>query len=197
MFLINLYLFTIAVCLAFSIQNRLARQRYLWLYFGIVLIIETTKIFGWGNFSSEIYTYSALAYILYFLCYYRIVKVNTILTGVLAITSIILYFYFVINSKDDYPTAVGILMSTIYIILSLIWFVNQLLHTDSVRITQKQTFWISFSLLIWSTFFLFRLIPMYWLDLHDKEFLKDINFGYQIITILSYFIFIRGLFCKF
>lgn len=197
MFLINLYLFTIAVCLAFSIQNRLARHRYLWLYFGIVLIIETTKIFGWGNFSSEIYTYSSLAYILYFLNYYRIVKVNTTLIGVLAITSIILYFYFVASSKNDYPTAVGILMSSIYIILSLIWFVNQLLHTDSVRITQKQTFWISFSLLIWSTFFLFRLIPMYWLDLHDKEFLKDINFGYQIITILSYFIFIRGLLCKF
>lgn len=197
MFLINLYLFTIAVCLVISIQNRLARQRHLWLYFSIVLVIESTKIFHWGNFSSEIYTYSSLVYILYFLYYYLIVKINKILIGTLAIVSIILYFYFVVHCNDDYPIAVGILMSSIYIILSLIWFANQLLNTDSIRITNKQTFWISFSLLIWSTFFLFRLIPMYWLNVNDNDFLKDINLGYQIITILSYFIFLRGLFCKF
>ena len=197
MFLINLYLFTIAACLVISIQNRLARQQYLWVYFGVVLIIETTKIFHWGNFSSEIYTYSSLIYILYFLYYYLIAKINKILIGALAIVSIVLYFYFVVHCNDDYPIAVGILMSSIYIILSLIWFANQLLHTDSIRITNKQTFWISFSLLIWSVFFLFRLIPMYWLNVNDNDFLKDINLGYQIITVLSYFIFLRGLFCKF
>lgn len=197
MFLINLYLFTIAVCLVISIQNRLARQHHLWLYFGFVLIIETTKIFRWGNFSSVIYTYSSLAYILYFLYYYLIVKINKILIGSLAIVSIPLYTYFVLHCNDDYPTQVGILMSLIYIILSLIWFANQLLHTDSIPITKKQTFWVSFSLLIWSVFFLFRLIPMYWLNVNDNDFLRDINLGYQIITILSYFIFLRGLFCKY
>lgn len=197
MFLINLYLFTIAVCLVISIYNRLTRQRFLWLYFSIVLIIESTKIFQWGHFSSVIYIYSSLAYILFFLYYYLILKINKILIGTLSLVSIILYFYFIIQSKDDYPIAIGILMSLIYIILSLIWFANQLLHTDSIRITNKQTFWISFSLLIWSAFFLFRLIPMYWLNVNDNDFLKDINLAYQIITILSYFIFLRGLFCKF
>lgn len=197
MFLINLYLSTIAVCLVTSIQNRLARQRYLWLYFSVVLIIEITKIFHWGNFTSVIYTYSSLVYILYFLYYYLIAKINKTLIGILAIVSITLYFYFIVHYNDDYPIAVGILMSLIYIILSLLWFTNQLLRTDAIRIHHKQAFWISFSLLIWSVFFLFRLIPMYWLNVNDVEFLRDINLGYQIITIISYFVFLRGLFCKF
>ncbi len=197
MFLAYLYLLTIATCLVFSIQNRLARQRHFWFYFSIVLIIETTKIFRWGNFSSKIYAYGSLVYILYFLYYYLIIKINKFLISSLVAASTILCFYFIINSNKDYPIAVGVLMSLVYIILSLTWFINQIIHTDSIKIANKQAFWNSFSLLTWSTFFLFRLIPMYWLNLNDNAFLEDLNFGYQIITIASYFIFLRGLFCKF
>lgn len=197
MYLVNIYLTILFFCLVVSINQRTARQRFLWLYFSVVLVIESTKIFQWGNFSSVIYTYSSLTYILFFLYYYILLKINKILISVLAIVSIILYFYFVVHCDDDYPIPVGILMSLIYIILSLLWFANQLLHTDAIRIHNKQSFWVSFSLLIWSVFFLFRLIPMYWLNINDTDFLKDINLGYQIITIISYFVFLRGLFCKF
>ncbi len=87
-------------------------------------------------------------------------------------------------------------MSLTYILFALQWLFNQLKHVDKNSLLKKQAFWFSTSLLIWSVIFLFRLIPMYWLDINDNNFLRQINLGYQITTILSYCLFLRGLFCK-
>jgi len=50
--------------------------------------------------------------------------------------------------------------------------------------------------LLWSTIFIIRVIPGQFFAKLDIDFLRLINQFYQIVTIFSYLIFLRGLFCK-
>ena len=197
MYLVPIYLLLLFLCLAFSIYKKKARQNFLWLYFVIVFIVEFIKIKVLKNSSSVIYTYISITYILYFIIYYWKQKLNKIILILIFIISFIIYIYIILNNNStDYPTPIGIIMSLSYILLALLWYIHQLQNVDTIRILKKQAFWVSSSLLIWSVFFIFRSIPMYWLNIHDYDFLIQINFGFQIITIFSYLLFLRGLFCK-
>jgi hypothetical protein len=56
----------------------------------------------------------------------------------------------------------------LFIVLQWFWYIIN--HTDEQKITDKQAFWVSCALLIWSTFALFRMYPMYDLSKIDKIF---------------------------
>lgn len=191
-----IYFTIILFCLGASFLNKVSRQNLLYLYFFLVVSIEI------GFFTRivpvAIYNSSPLLYISFFTFYFGNQKNGTKKTiysiGSIAFISC-LYFY-AFEGLEKYSTQAGTAMNLVYIIFSLQWLLSQLMHVDENSLLKKQAFWFSTSLLIWSVVFLFRLIPMYWLDINDNTFLRQINCGYQITTILSYCLFLRGLFCK-
>lgn len=194
--LTKIYFTIILFCLGTSFLNKVSRQNLLYIYFLSVVIIEIG--FFVEIVSREIYNSSPLFYTLFFTFYFGNQKNgnNKIMYTLGGIAFICCLYFYRLEGLEEYSTQAGTVMNLIYIVFALQWLFNQLKHVDENSLLKKQAFWFSTSLLIWSVIFLFRLIPMYWLDINDNNFLRQINLGYQITTILSYCLFLKGLFCK-
>jgi len=88
------------------------------------------------------------------------------------------------------------LLPLFYIIGSMGWFVYILNQKIEGEIFDKMSFWISCGLLIWSVFFLFRALPMYYFNISDPQFLLEIAAVFTVINIITYSLFLRSLFCE-
>ena len=190
------YFIIILFCLGASFFNKVSRQNLLYIYFLIVVIFEG------GIFvrilPRVIYNSSPLLYLPFFTFYFLNQNNGNKKTiySIGSIAFIICVYFYTYEGLENYSTRAGTAMSITYIVYSLLWFLTQIISPDENSLLKKQAFWISSSLLIWAVFFIFRSIPMYWLNIHDHDFLVQINFGFHIITIFSYLLFLRGLFCK-
>jgi hypothetical protein len=190
-----IYFTIILFCLGASFLNKVSRQNNLWIYFLSVVFIEIgifTRIIP-----TQIYIISPLIYISFFTYYFGNQKnSDKKLIYTLGIISLVLCLYFLSKGFHFYSIEAGIVMNLVYIIFALQWLLGELMYVDENSLLKKQAFWFSFSLLLWSVFFLFRLIPMNWFAKNDTDFLNTMNLIYQQATILSYCLFLRGLFCK-
>lgn len=90
----------------------------------------------------------------------------------------------------------SLVQSFVYLFASLNWFANQVKNPDEILIHKKMTFWISVGLKLWAIAYLLRIMPANYFVQNDEEFFKLTNHVYQFSTIISYLIFLRGLFCK-
>lgn len=190
-----IYYFLLVICLFVSFYNEKARHSYFWLYFLLVLFYE--MLFYFRVIGVEMYATSPIIYSLFFMntylkelssgkYFFRLISNIIIL-----VVGIILY-----RSSGGYSVNLGIMMSFIYILCGLIWLFYQFKNNSQIPIISKQFFWVSVSLLLWSVFFLFRVTPMYLFEKADDEFLAVLNKIFQLVTITSYIIFLKGLLCK-
>ena len=93
-------------------------------------------------------------------------------------------------SDDIFPIGLGICIAVFYIFLSLAWFFYQTKDSDSIFIVQKQAFWVSVALLFWSIIFLFRVVPMYWLEKNDLNFLLILSEIFKTAVVVTYVFFL-------
>lgn len=189
------YFSIIIICLITSLYNNVARQNFLWIYFLAVLLFEILHLNNVIN--TRIYSYSAIFYTLFFLNIYlnqysAVTFIRIILN--IIVVSLALFFYSI--DSNSYPISIGLLMNFTYIFLGIIWLYVQFINIAYTPIIKRQFFWITISILIWSIFFLFRLVPMYLFQNNDKTFLMTIDEIFKVMTIVSYIIFFRGLICK-
>lgn len=195
--MIWIYFTIILFCLGASLLNKVSRQNFLYGYFILVVFYELGLFTG--LITPEVYNSSPPVYISFFTFYYSFQQNSFRKTiyaiGLFAVAFCLYTFYD--NGVKSYSIEAGVAASITYVVFTLLWFLSQLTNVDEISLHQKQTFWISTSLLIWSVFFLFRLIPMYWLNINDIEFLTQINTAYQVLTIVCYGIFFRALLCKY
>ena len=188
--MLNIYLILLLLCFLGSFRPMFLKN-FLWLYFFYIICVEI--LVNFYSVNDQIYNYSILVYIFYFSFYY-FKKVNKKLLIAISAISFAVSFYFVFLSNHfvNYNINAGISLSIFYILLSLQWFFTHFNKTDR-KIQQKMGFWISFSLLLWAVAFIFRIIPMQFFNIKDKEFLLVITQIYQSFTIFSYVIFLVGL----
>lgn len=187
------YIFIICLCLAVSIINESARLRYLWLYFAFVLISEILIFTNILN--NSFYDKANCVHIIFFSWYFKNEfidrKIYKIVLGLFFLNSLLLLL-----RQDLLRVDTNIFKSFVFIFLSIDWFINQVKKPDEAVIYHKMTFWISSSILLWSTVFIIRIIPGQFFADIDLNFLKLIDRFYQIITIISYLFILKGLFCK-
>lgn len=132
-----------------------------------------------------------IAFFIFF--YYRQIK-NTLLVILIAVSTIICiyftnhFFYF-----DKYNLSLAVLYCLANISYALYWIKEKLNNVSDDKITNDPLFWISISLLFWSSFFIFRIIPMYLLDEEDKHFLKKLKDMLSLVNILVYILFYLGI----
>ncbi len=180
------------------------RQRHFYLYITIIFLIDTVGIsIGRKYFEiDQFYFYFPLfiftiSYFAYFFGKDYKDKVNKTILYLLTFIAFILLFVFQIkNDKLLVISTTTILVVILYqIILCLQWFWYIVNHADEQNIIHKQAFWVSCALLIWSTFALFRMYPMYDLIKIDSAFLATMIDVFQVVNILTYLLYIRGLRC--
>lgn len=140
------------------------------------------------------YNYLNVFNISFFIYFYYIQIKSKFLVVLISVSSIIcicftsLFFYF-----DKYNLSIAVLYCLANISYALYWIKEKLNNVSDNKITNEPLFWISISLLFWSCFFVFRIIPMYLLDEEDKQFLKLLKDILSLVNILVYILFYIGI----
>lgn len=187
-----LYIFILFLCAIASVINKNAQREKLWIYFLVVLISEVYTIFFQKKFNAEIYLYSGLIYNSY-LIYYFLKETNY--WRYIFIIFIFISIIVILDSKL-YSHLDSISIILLYLFLSLRYYFSQIISVDEIPLQEKQKFWISTGIFIWSIAYAFNALPIYFLSSNDMNFMILINTIFCYVTIVTYIIFLIGLFCK-
>ena len=188
--MLTIYLSLLSLCFLASFR-KLFLKNFLWAYFLYVIIVEV--LVNFFSVKDHLYIYSILIYIIYFFFFYA-KKIHKKAVVAISLVLFLISFYFIVSSNqvESYNINAGISLSIFYILISLLWFYTNFQKTNR-KIHHKLGFWVSSSLLLWGVAFIFRIIPMQFFNIKDKEFLLVITQLYQSFTILSYVIFLVGI----
>ncbi len=178
------------------IEKKLWKQLF-WIYFGITIITEVLFTIKASFVTARMYNYLDLFCIIYFGYIYN-KEIND--KYVIKLTSLLFFILggiFIFISKTNYSIITGYLYCIFLFFISLFWFYKKISNKyQEENILNLCFFWISSSLLFWAMFYIFRMFPMYFFNKKDPEFLKEISYVFTIINIITYSLFLRGLFCK-
>ena len=204
----NIYDIVVTITMLYSLyllfwKKYKKRQRHFYLYITIIFLIDGIGFFlGRKYFEvDQFYFYFPLFIftILYFGYFYLNDykdKFNRIILVSLAILSLVFIVFFQMKEDSLVISSNLFLILIVYqLALALQWFWYIVNHADEQNIIHKQAFWVSCALLLWSTFALFRMYPMYDLSKIDSTFLATIIDVFQVVNIITYLLYIRGLRC--
>lgn len=178
------------------IYYRLWKQLF-WLYFGVTIIIEILFSVKASFITAKWYNYLDLFCIAYFGYIFSKEINNSYIIKITFLLVFILGGIFIFISKTNYSIITGYLYCIFLILISLFWFYKKILDENHENnILDLCFFWLSSSLLFWAVFYIFRMFPMYFFNKSDPEFLNEISNVFTMINIVTYLLFLRGLFCK-
>ena len=204
------YIYNIVVILAMIYSLYLwvkkgytAKQKYFFVYLVIVFIVDVIG-FEYIRKAFNIHqTYLFFPFIIFSILYFRYFyiqdyktkKDHYFLNAIAAISiGMSLYFQFSIGFPK-FNNNVFLMMILFFLLASLQWFLYIIRFVDEQNITVKQSFWVSFGILFWSIFALFRLYLGTWLYSYNQDIFSVINLLFNVFNIVMYTFFIKGLRC--
>ena len=204
------YIYNIVVILAMIYSLYLwvkkgytAKQKYFFVYLVIVFIVDVIG-FEYIRKAFNIHqTYLFFPFIIFSILYFRYFYVQEYKTkkdhyflNTISVISIgmSLYFQFSIGFPK-FNNNVFLMMILFFLLASLQWFLYIIRFVDEQNITVKQSFWVSFGILFWSIFALFRLYLGTWLYSYNQDIFSVINLLFNVFNIVMYTFFIKGLRC--
>ncbi len=177
----------------------LSSQNYLFVYLLATFLVELiSEIILYQNSNSQ-YSFHYFVYsvfcILFFLFYYsRLFNKN--LRNKISLLSLIPLMYILISTlflEKDLKSELFIVLPMFYILYTMMWFYQKINSPSETKITDDPNFWISTGILLWSCFFIFRVIPRYFLKTKDNSFL-DLLIEFQfVINCIMYLLFFKAL----
>jgi hypothetical protein len=197
-----LYLVTLGItflkALILCRKYLISAQNYLLIYLGITFGVEV-----YGYYKSQIkefdfaflFNYYSIFSIVFFYFYFSRILSKKLKKTTLYIflISISLIFFYSDLLSSNYDNRLGILSVINFIIYILFWFYQKIQSTNEAKITNDPHFWISAGLLLWSMFFIFRVIPMYLFNEMDKNFLQLLKTILNLVNIVTYTFYFIGL----
>ncbi|WP_312511083.1 hypothetical protein [Chryseobacterium culicis] len=175
-------------------KKGLSGQNYLAVYLFVSLCLELYghyKIYIQEFDFAYLFNYYSIFLLVFFNRYYaklfpRQLKAifQYILITILAYIALFVKFY-----SENYENTLGILVCFYFIINALVWFYIRLKNFDEIKIFNDPHFWVSCGLLFWSIFFIFRSIPMFFLQDNDPEFLQILKTMQYCVNIIMYGMF--------
>ena len=179
------------------------KQRHFYLYIVFIFIVDVLRNYiDYLRYEiNQFYFYFPLFFVtVCYFVYFFIQEYKDVLNRILLIFASLLSIFFVaffqykVNDLTiSTSTLLVLIVYQLFIVLQWFWYIIN--HTDEQKITDKQAFWVSCALLIWSTFALFRMYPMYDLNKIDNNFLSSIISFFSVINIVTYLLYLRGLKC--
>lgn len=167
-----------------------------WIYFLVILTTELYMLWFYNFCKVNIHPFAILFFVLFLLWIFKDIFKNKDIFKIVLLCTFFVFFITIVKCKNAYDKQLILLMVAYYLYIPLAYIYNQINNSDEVSILEKQNFWISISLLIWIIFFIFKMIPYYYLNQNDKQFLETIDLIFQTANMLSYILFIKALICK-
>ncbi len=183
------YIVLVGICFMFSLVYRTKKKSVLFIYLGTVMLVELVSVLKIID-NNILHSYSTLIYILFFTYYFskiskKFVPIFYVLGGIAFLSTAMIKLTY----NTVFPIEMGIILSSFYILSSILYFYESVNINQAGFITDKESFWVSFAILFWSIFFIFRVVPMYGLAKKDIEFLKQIQMVYKIAVFCTYILF--------
>ncbi len=177
----------------------LSSQNYLFIYLLITFLVE---VLSWiillinkdSKFSFQYIVYCIFCILFFWFHYSR--QCHKKLRKKVNILSVILIVYVLVFPGflgEDLVSRLVIALPIFYILYSMLWFYQKVAFPSKDKITDDPNFWISTALLLWSCFFIFRVIPRYFFDTTDKDFLILLRELVYIINSIMYLLFFKAL----
>lgn len=204
------YIYNIVVILAMIYSLYLwvkkgytAKQKYFFVYLVIVFIVDVIG-FEYIRKAFNIHqTYLFFPFIIFSILYFRYFYVQEYKTkkdhyflNTISAISIGMSFYFQFSiGFPQFNNNTFLMMILFFLLASLQWFLYIIRFVDEQNITVKQSFWVSFGILFWSIFALFRLYLGTWLYSYNQDIFSVINLLFNVFNIVMYIFFIKGLRC--
>lgn len=169
-------------------------QSYLYVFLSVNFIIDLFSELNIIPFTAIQYNYLNIFNII-FLCSFYFKEIKSKYFFSLIVLSLLMCIFYTSNFFyfDKYNMILGLLYCTTNIVYSLLWIKSRLNNVSEIRLTDEPVFWISVSLLFWSSFFMFRIIPMYLLAEEDRHFLKLLKDILLLVNIIVYILFFIGI----
>ncbi len=175
-------------------KNRFFSQNNLFVFLLINFCVDFSSEIDLIELKAIQYNYLNIFNITFFIFFYYTQIRNKLLVVLISVSTVIcLYFTSHYFYLDKYNLSLGILYCLANISYSLYWIKDKLNNVTDVKIIDEPFFWISISLLFWSCFFMFRIIPMYLLDEEDKHFLKLLKDILLLVNTFIYILFYIGI----
>lgn len=181
-------------------KKKSEQQFYLYVYLLIVILIDIIPV-NFPNLIKVDRNLMFIGYIILSIIYFGIIyqkniknRIFRILNIGILITLILLNIYkFQIQNTDRLNFIPMISLPILFVYLSISWYLLKLKDVDETKITNDFLFWISSGILIWSVFFIFRAIPMYFLQENDPVLLSLVISAFSVVNIITYVLFLVGL----
>ena len=175
----------------------LSSQNYLFVYLLITFLIELSSwviILIKKDWSFQ-YTVYCVFCIAFFWFYYtqsfqkKLRKKVHFVSGLISL-SVLLFSFF---SKEEIGSLLIIALPIFYIVFSIFWFYQKIALPSESKITNDPNFWISTGLLLWSCFFIFRVVPRDFFNIEDQAFLELLREFLYAINCVMYLLFFKAL----
>ena len=182
------------------VKAKSKQQFYFYIYLLFVILVDIIPV----NFPYLIkFNRNILfvGYIFFSMAYFGIIYYKNIGNNSFKILNIIilvsLIFLNICQSQKQDVETLGFIpvisLPVLFIFFSMSWYLFKLQNVNEKRITHSFLFWISSGLLIWSVFFIFRAIPMYFLQENDPRLLSFLITTFSVVNIITYLLFFIGL----
>ncbi|MEC5172418.1 hypothetical protein QF024_001129 [Chryseobacterium nepalense] len=174
-------------------RKNLSSQGYLLIYLSLSFLLELYghyKLYLGERNYAYLFNYYSIFLIIFFFVYYSkfLLKFKKIYWSILVIMLAYILFFTKFYG-ENYDNKLGIIVCFYFIINSLIWFYNRLKNFNGKKITNDPHFWVTCGLLLWSIFFIFRSIPMFFLQDNDPTFLEVLKMTQYFVNIIMYSLF--------
>ena len=189
------YIFVAILCLVFSFIKIDALLRKFWIYFTAVIMVDLYMYFGFPYTEINMHPFAIIFYNLFFIWYFRELYDKSY--KIILVVAIFVFIFILVFKENPYDIKIILSMLMVFFSLPLLWLTKQLHQTDGVNILEKHLFWVSIGMLFWIIVFSFKLAPLYFLYLNDKDFLLQIDTIFQYVNILFYVIVLKSIFCKY
>lgn len=175
-------------------KNTFFSQNYFFVFLMVNFVIDFFSEINIITSKAIQYNYLNVFNIVFFIFFYFSQIKSKFLLILISISGLIcIYFTNHFFYVDRYNLSLAIIYCVANIFYVLYWINLKLNNVSEIKIIDEPLFWISISLLVWSCFFLFRIIPMYLLDEEDKKFLSFLKGILSLINILVYTLFYIGI----
>lgn len=167
------------------------------VFLSVSFFIELCGLFVSGlevelthKYNSYIFNTYLIFSVLYFSYFFSLVfkkYFKTFLTFCILLLFSILCFTGVYEDRLDLNSV--FILAFFYIIISLFWLYARVKNPTENYIKFYPRFWVSIALLVWSCFFIYRIIPSYIFIERDSELLHLMRILMYIINIVYYGLF--------
>ncbi len=182
-----------------NVTNKNIFQKYILIYMIITNAAELISLLGnsyldlsTNGIIYNVYSLISLVFFYFFYITSYINKSRIVFSG-FSLLAFIYAFFFTSFLKFEYDYKIGIVLSLFYICTALFWLAYKIMNVDSMKITDHPKFYISVGLILWSSFFILRAIPMYAIEKVDNNFQSQLRSIFYLINIIFYFLFLISL----